>query len=236
MMPGGFDWSIVITWAPEFLQGAIATLWISFFSLILALAIGLIVGLMRLSHSKIIASIAKFYVDLIRGTPVLIQIFVIYFGLPFFGMRLPAELAGVLSLGLNSGAYIAEMIRGALEAVEKGQMEAARSLGMSNAQAMRRIIIPQTFRVIIPPITGEYNSLVKGSSLLSVISVGELTRVGQRIMGLTFRPVEAWGPTALIYFLINFIITRITNDLERRLSVGQNNHEVMEKRNEQSKG
>jgi His/Glu/Gln/Arg/opine family amino acid ABC transporter permease subunit len=224
MMPGGFDWSILITWAPEFVQGAIATLWISFFSLLLALVVGLLVGLMRISHSRILCSTAKFYVDLIRGTPVLIQIFAIYFGLPFFGVRIPAQLAGVLSLGLNSGAYIAEMIRGALEAVEKGQMEAARSLGMSNSQAMRRIILPQTFRVVIPPITGEYNSLVKGSSLLSVVSVGELTRVGQRIIGLTFRPVEAWVPVAAIYFLINFIITRITNELERRLSIGQSNH------------
>jgi His/Glu/Gln/Arg/opine family amino acid ABC transporter permease subunit len=224
MMPGGFDWSILVTWAPEFVQGAIATLWISFFSLLLALVVGLLIGLMRIAHSKVISSIAKFYVDLIRGTPVLIQIFAIYFGLPFFGVRLPAQLAGVLALGLNSGAYIAEMIRGSLEAVEKGQMEAARSLGMSNSQAMRRIILPQTFRVVIPPITGEYNSLVKGSSLLAVISIGELTRVGQRIIGLTFRPVEAWVPVAAIYFLINFIITSLTNELERRLAVGQSNH------------
>ncbi len=224
MMPGGFDWELLVTWAPDFWQGALATLWISFFSLVLALIVGLIVSLLRISQASVLRGFAKFYVDLMRGTPVLIQIFAIYFGLPFFGLRLPAQVAGICALGLNSGAYIAEMIRGALESVERGQMEAARSLGMSFGQAMRRIILPQTFRVVIPPITGEYNSLVKGSSLLSVISIGELTRVGQRIVGLNFRPVEAWLPVAAIYFVINYIITRLASELENRLAVGENGH------------
>ncbi len=217
-MPSGFDWQLIINWAPEMYRGAVATIWISFTSLILALVVGMLVSLCRLSHNGVLRSIARFYVDLIRGTPALIQILAIYFGLPFFGISLPAYLAGIIALGLNSGAYIAEMIRGAIESIDPGQMEAARDLGMSYNQAMRRVVIPQIFQIVIPPITGEYNSLVKGSSLLSVISIAELTRVGQRMLGVSFRPVESWLPIALIYFVINTIISRFTYSFERRLA------------------
>ncbi len=217
-MPGGFDWQLIINWIPEMYRGAVATIWISFTSLILALVVGMLASLCRLSHSGFIRNIARFYVDLIRGTPALIQILAIYFGLPFFGIALPAYLAGIIALGLNSGAYIAEMIRGAIESIDVGQMEAARDLGMSYNQAMRRVIIPQIFQIVIPPITGEYNSLVKGSSLLSVISIAELTRVGQRMLGVSFRPVESWLPVALIYFVINTIISRFTYSFEQRLA------------------
>lgn len=217
-MPNGFDWQLIIDWAPELYRGAIATIWISFFSLILALILGLFVSLLRLSHSGILRRIAIFYVDLIRGTPVLVQILAIYFGLPYFGLRMPAQIAGILALGINSGAYISEMIRGALESIDPGQMEAARDLGMSYGQAMRRVVIPQIFQIVIPPITGEYNSLVKGSSLLSVISIAELTRVGQRMLGVSFRPVESWLPVAVVYFVINYFITRSTSAMEKRLA------------------
>lgn len=213
------DWNLLKSWGPEFWNGALSTIFISFFSLLLALLVGLIISLMRISHLKWVRAIATLYVDIFRGTPVLIQILAIYFGLPFFGIRMPAMIAGIISLGLNSGAYIAEMFRGALDSIDKGQMEAARSLGLSYSKAMQRVILPQVVRIVIPPITGEYNSLVKGSSLLSVISIGELTRVGQRIMGLTFRPIEAWLPVALIYFVINYIITRTTRVLEKKLNV-----------------
>ena len=217
-MPVGFDWPLVIEWVPEMWRGAIATIWISFLSLVLALVIGLMVSLLRLSHIKTVRRLASFYVDLIRGTPALIQILAIYFGLPYFGIAMPAYVAGIIALGINSGAYISEMIRGALEAMDKGQMEAARGLGMSYSQTMRRILLPQILQIIIPPITGEYNSLVKGSSLLSVISIAELTRVGQRMLGVSFRPVESYLPIALIYFVINYIIVRITSSVEKRLA------------------
>ena len=195
------------------------TIYLSFFALILALVIGMVVSLARLSYIRVVRSFATFYVDLIRGTPALLQIMAIYFGLPFFGIRVPAIVAGILALGINSGAYISEMIRGALESIDRGQMEAARGLGMSYSQAMRRVIIPQIFQIVIPPITGEYNSLVKGSSLLSVISIAELTRVGQRMLGVSFRPVESLVPIAIIYFVINYIITRVTGRMEKRLAI-----------------
>ncbi len=218
-MPGGFDWPLIAEWAPEMYRGAIVTIWISFFSLILALIIGLLVSLMRLSHLKAVRILSSLYVDIIRGTPALLQIMAIYFGPPFFGIRIPAEIAGILALGINSGAYISEMIRGALESIERGQMEAARGLGMSYNQAMRRVIIPQIFQIIIPPITGEYNSLVKGSSLLSVISIAELMRTGQRMLGVSFRPIESLLPIGVVYFVINYVITRVANTLEQRLAV-----------------
>ena len=218
-MPGGFDWPLVLDWVPEMWRGAVVTIYLSFFALILALVIGMLVSLARLSYFKPIRAMATLYVDLIRGTPALLQIMAIYFGLPFFGVRIPAILAGILALGINSGAYISEMIRGALESIDRGQMEAARGLGMSYSQAMRRVIIPQIFQIVIPPITGEYNSLVKGSSLLSVISIAELMRVGQRMLGVSFRPVESLLPIAIVYFVINYIITRITSRMEKRLAI-----------------
>lgn len=217
-MDVGIDWQLIFNWLPEMYRGAAATIYISFFSLILALSIGLLISLLRLSHISAVRFIAIAYVDIIRGTPALLQIMAIYFGLPFFGIRIPAILAGILALGINSGAYIAEMIRGGLESIDKGQMEAARGLGMSYASAMRRIIIPQIFQIIIPPITGEYNTLVKGSSLLSVISIAELTRVGQRMLGVSFKPVESLVPIAILYFVINWIITRSTGKLEHKLA------------------
>jgi len=217
-MPGGFNLQLIIDWLPALFQGANATIWISFTSLVLALLVGLIVSLLRFSHSGIIRRLATYFVDMIRGTPALIQILAIYFGLPFFGVSMPAYMAGIIALGMNSGAYISEMIRGAIESIDRGQMEAARDLGMSYNQSMRRVVLPQILQIVIPPITGEYNSLVKGSSLLSVISIAELTRVGQRMLGVSFRPVESWLPVAIIYFIINYIITRITYSLEKRLA------------------
>jgi polar amino acid transport system permease protein len=219
MMPGGFNWDLLVRWAPEFYRGAVATIWISFLALLLALMLGLIMSLARLSRSSIIQWLSKAYVNVFRGTPVLIQIFAIYFMLPVINIKLPAPIAGIIALGLNSGAYITEMVRGAIESINVGQMEAARSLGMSYGQAMRRIIIPQAMRITIPPITGEYNNLVKGSSLLAVISIGELTRVGRRILGATFRPVEAWVPVFVIYFIINYVINRLSNLLEAKMAI-----------------
>ncbi len=217
-MPEGFDWDLIVNWAPEMFRGAVTTVWISSLSLILALIIGLLVSLLRLSHIKAVSTAASLYVDLIRGTPAFIQILAIYYFLPYFGVVLPAIVAGVIALGINSGAYISEMIRGGIESIETGQMEAARDLGMSYPQSMRRVILPQILQVVIPPITGELNSLVKGSSLLSVISIAELTRVGQRMLGVSFRPIESWVPVALIYFFINYLLTRATNSMEHRLA------------------
>lgn len=217
-MGQGFDVHLVIKYLPEFWRGTLATVWISGASLALALLIGLIVGLGRVSPMPGLSGIARLYTDIIRGTPALMQIFFIYFGLPSIGIRLSAPVAGVLALGINSGAYISEIIRAAIQSIERGQMEAARGLGMNYRQAMRRVILPQTVRRAIPPTTGELISLVKGSSLLSVISIGELTRVGTQILGVTFRPIEAYVPVAIIYLVLNSGLTQLTILLEAKLA------------------
>jgi polar amino acid transport system permease protein len=214
----GFDVTLVLKYLPDFWRGTIATVWISGASLGLALLIGLSVGLSRISPLPALRSLARVYTDVIRGTPALMQIFFIYFGLPAVGVRLSAPVAGVLALGINSGAYISEIVRAAIQSIERGQMEAARGLGMNYRQAMRRVILPQTVRRAIPPVTGELISLVKGSSLLSVISIGELTRVGTQILGVTFRPLEAYLPVAAIYLLLNAGLTQVTILLEARAS------------------
>jgi polar amino acid transport system permease protein len=214
---GGFDFSLIVKYLPDFLRGTVATLWISGSSLVLALAFGLIGALGRVSPLPAARSAARIYTDVIRGTPALIQIFFIYFGFPSLGIRLSAPVAGVLALGINSGAYITEMIRAAIESIERGQMEAARGLGMSYRQAMRRVILPQTIRRVIPPITGELLSLVKASSLLSVISISELTRVGTEIIGVTFRPIESYVAVGAIYLILGAVLTQLTVFLEGRM-------------------
>lgn len=217
MLQGGFDFKLLLDYLPEFLRGTVTTVWISFASLILALLLGLLVSLGRISPLTPARWIARIYTDVIRGTPALIQIFFIYFGLPSLGIRLDAPIAGVLGLGINSSAYIAEIIRASIQSIEHGQMEAARSMGMSYRKAMRRVILPQTTRRVIPPVTGELISLIKGSSLLSVISIGELTRVGSQIVGATFRPIEAYTGVGLIYLILNGGLTQLTIWLESRV-------------------
>lgn len=217
-MSGGFDFSILIDYFPDFIKGTKTTLWISLLSLILALILGLLIALMRTWPLKICRIAARGYTDVIRGTPALIQIFFIYFGLPALGVQIDAVVAGVLALGINSSAYIAEIIRSAIQSIDVGQTEAANSLGMSYGRTMTRVILPQTILRVIPPITGELTNLVKGTSLLSVISIGELTRVGTQIIGVTFKPIEAYAGVAVIYFIINACLTQCTVLLERKLA------------------
>lgn len=219
-MNGKFDLSILIPYLPDFLRGTITTLWISALALLLALVVGLGIALMRISSIKPLKLFARGYTDVIRGTPALIQIFFVYFGAPSIGIRMDAWVAGVLGLAVNSSGYIAEIVRSSIESIDHGQTEAARALGMSAARTIRRIILPQTFLRVIPPITGEATNLVKGTSLLSVISIGELTRVGNQIIGVTFRPIEAYLGVALIYLVINATLTQATIRLERRLALG----------------
>ncbi len=211
---GGFDWKLIRDSLPYLFQGLVVTLWISAFSLVLALLIGLTVALMRVWRQPIARRIARVYVDFIRGTPALVQIFFVYYALPLVGLNLSAPAAGVIALAVNSGAFISEMIRGAILGIDPGQMEAARSLGMSYGRATQRVILPQTIRPVIPPLTGEFITLIKGSSLLSVISIGELTRAGQQIIGATFRPFEIYAAVAAMYLIVNGAFAQVTGRIE----------------------
>jgi glutamine transport system permease protein len=217
----GFRAEIIVDFLPRFLAGAWVTIWISALALILAILIGLVIALARLSRIRPVRVLARVYVDLIRGTPALIQIFFVFFGLPQIGIRIDAIPAGVIALGINSGAYMGEIFRAGIQSVDVGQAEAGRSLGMSHAKMMRRIILPQAARRVIPPATGEATSLIKGTSLLSVIAITELTRVGQQVVGLTFRPIEAFLVVGLIYLVINTVVSQSSVMLERRLAIPQ---------------
>ena len=212
---------VIVPYLPALFKGTITTLWLSVATLSLALVVGLVVALGRLSRRRVLRTVSRAYTDLIRGTPALIQIFYIYFGLPQLGINIDAIPAGIIALGMNSGAYMGEIFRAGIQSIDPGQMEAARSAGMSHRQAMQVAILPQVVRRVIPPLTGEATSLVKGTSLLSVISIGELTRVGQQIVGVTFRPLEAFAAIGLTYLVINVALSQLSVMLERRLAFPQ---------------
>ena len=167
------------------------TLKLTVLSILFGLVIGSIAGLGRVSKNKLFFGISTTYVEIIRGTPLLVQILIVYFGLPAIGINLQPEPAGIIALSVCSGAYIAEIVRVGIESVPKGLMEAARSLGMSYLQSMRYVILPQAFRNVLPALCNEFIALLKDSSLLSVISIVELTRVGRQIVNTTF---NAWTP------------------------------------------
>ena len=204
---------------PLFVGGAVQTLWLSISAFSLAILIGLCLALARLSRRRPLSITSWVITDLVRGIPALVLVLLIYFGLPQIGLDLGSALSGIVALGLNSGAYVGEAFRAGIQAVDAGQTEAARSLGMSHAQAMRRVVLPQAFRIVIPPVTNEATVLIKGTSLLSVISITELTRVGTQVMTLTFRPIEAFLTVGLIYLVLNTVVSQASLRLERRLRV-----------------
>jgi His/Glu/Gln/Arg/opine family amino acid ABC transporter permease subunit len=180
------------------------------------LPIGLLLALARVQSSRLLKAPAAVYVEVMRGTPLLVQILFIYFVLPSFGVNIPAFWSGIIALTLNSAAYIAEIFRAGIQSIDAGQMEAARSLGMTHAQAMRRIILPQTFRRVVPPLTNEAIALLKDSSLVSVIGLTELARTGQELASRYAAPLTIWPMVAIFYLLLTFPLTRIAEYLERR--------------------
>lgn len=199
-----------------FVDASVVVLALSVCAIVVSWACGLLVALTNRSPIPLLHYISGFYVWFIRGTPALVQIFIVYFGLPQIGLRMSPFVAGVVALGLNGGAYIAEIVRSGLMAIPKGQMESAQALGMSRTHMMRRIILPQVFRIILPPITNEAITMVKNTSLLSTITVVELTLYSQTIISTTFRPFEFYIATALIYLAMTTIISQGALELERR--------------------
>lgn len=199
-----------------FLDGVWMTARLALLSLALGLPIGLLLALARVQSSKILAAPAAVYVEVMRGTPLLVQILFIYFVLPSFGISIQPFWSGIIALTLNSAAYISEIFRAGILSIDVGQMEAARSLGMSYAQAMRRIILPQTFRRVVPPLTNEGIALLKDSSLVTVIGLTELTRTGQELASRYAAPLTIWPVVAIFYLLLTFPLTRVAEYLERR--------------------
>ena len=199
------------------LNGLWVTLKISFFAAILTFIIGTIVAFMKLSSYQFLKDIATVYITIVRGTPLLVQIFLFYFIVANI-FELDRFIAGVLALGIFFGAYMAEILRGAIQSIDKGQLEAANSLGISKFQAMRYIILPQAFKRALPTLVGEMIALIKDSSLVSVISITDLTKVGKEIVANTFSPFETWIVIALVYLSITSVLSFIGHRLEKRMA------------------
>ena len=199
--------------------GLLTTAKICSLAMLLGVALGGLLGLASLSRIAPVRWAVRGYVDFIRGTPLLIQIFLVYFALPVIGLNLPEFWAGVLALGLNAAGFIAEIVRAGVGAVERGQAEAARAIGMRHRQILWYILLPQSLRTVVPPATNELITLVKGSALLSVISVYELTRAGQAIIAVHFAPFEIFLLIALYYYLTISVLAWFSRWLERRLPV-----------------
>ena len=212
-----FNFDLVVNSFPLLLVGAGVTIKITALSVALGVVIGLFVGIARISRIKILRVLAAIYVDFFRGTTLLVQIFLVYFALPVItGQRVDPFVAAIGSCGINSGAYVAEIFRAGIQSIDKGQMEAGRSLGMTWVQTMRYIIVPQAFKRVIPPLGNEFIALVKDSSLVSVIGFEELTRRGQLIIAKTYGSLEIWISVAVIYLAMTLTISRFVAYLERR--------------------
>ncbi|WP_425058472.1 Glutamine transport system permease protein GlnP [Sporomusa carbonis] len=212
-----FDFDLIVRSIPLLLLGAGVTVQITALSVGFGLLIGMFVGMARLSVLWPLKMLATVYVDFIRGTPLLVQIFIIYFALPIVvGQRIDPFIAAITACSINSGAYIAEIFRAGIQSIDKGQMEAGRSLGMTWAQTMRYIILPQAFKRIIPPLGNEFIAMLKDSSLVSVIGFEELTRRGQLIIARTYGSFEIWLTVAFIYLIMTLTISRFVDYLERR--------------------
>jgi polar amino acid transport system permease protein len=211
-----FDLSVIVDHWPAFLKGAMTTLWISAISAVLGSALGLVIAIIQMSATPLVY-VARGYIELIRGTPILIQLFIIYYGLPAYGVSLSATDAGLIALTLYMSAYAAEIIRSGIFSVPKGQIEAARSLGMGKLQTFRRITAPVMGPMILPSFTNEIVNLIKWSSVLSVITVHELTYAANDVIFTTFSPVEALAAVAVLYWVINDLFVHLSHALERHL-------------------
>jgi glutamine transport system permease protein len=203
-MLANFSFRVIVEYLPLFGQGLVATLWLSLVSFAGALAVGIVACAMNLQRSRLLHLPAKIYIDAIRATPLLAQLYFLYFGLPRLGVILPELVVGILALSLNSGAYVAEIIRAGILSIPRGQVEAGVAAGMTYVQRMRLVVLPQAFRVIVPPLLGQAIVLVKDSALLSLISVSELTRAGQLLASDRFMPAEGFITTAACYLVLYY--------------------------------
>jgi len=215
------DFSVVFADFDALLRGAAVTVELTACALLLGCLIGLLVGVGRLNpQRRVIYGLCSIYLLCFRGTPLLVQLFIWFFGLPQFGIMLPAFACGVLGLGIYSGAYVSEIVRGAIQSIDRGQAEAARSLGMSAGQAMRIIILPQAVVRMIPPLGNEFIALIKNSALVSLLTIHDLMHEGQKIISVSYRSLETYLIVALIYLILTTVTTTILRRIEQRLRAG----------------
>ena len=205
---------------PVYLSGLWGTLWISAVTVLLGLVLGMLVALMRMSRSKLLNAVSGVYIEELRGTPILLQLYFFWIGLP---KLVPFELSDtqciVVALAVNASAFISEIIRAGIAAVDKGQWEAARSIGLSETHVMTHVILPQAVKNILPALCNEFISTVKGTSLASVFFVGELMTSFKTVQSATFLALQSLTIVGVIYFILNFVLSRLLKILERRLMV-----------------
>ena len=219
------DFSFIVEYMPYYFEGIKYTLLISFVAVLFGAVFGSLLFYMKSSNFHIwkikpLKIIAVAYIEIIRGTPMILQIFIVYAGAePFFGMDLSALQAAFVAIALNSAAYVSEIVRAGIDAVDKGQMEAARSLGMKKSTAMMLIVVPQAVRNILPAIGNEFVAVIKESSMASVVGVGELMYAAKIVQGSTYRSLEHLIVAAGYYFILTFILGRVIFLIERRMKV-----------------
>ena len=203
------------------LQGALVTVELTACALLLGCVLGLLVGIGRLNPKRRwLYSVCTAYVAVIRGTPLLVQLFILFFGLPHFGILLPAFLCGVLGMGVYSGAYVSEIVRCAIQSIDRGQTLAAESLGMTPAVAMRQVILPQAIVRMIPPLGNEFIALIKNSALVSLLTIHDVMHEGQKIISVSYRSLEVYLAIALVYFVLTGAVTLVLRYFEQRLRQG----------------
>lgn len=198
------------------------TMELTLLSLVFASVIGLFIGLLNVSKNKILNTIANVYIDCIRGVPLIVLAFFVYFGIPMaLGIRLNALVAGIISLSLNAGAYMAEIVRAGIQSVDKGQMEAARSLGLPYGLAMRKVVLPQAIKTMIPSFINQFIITLKDTSILSVIGFPELVKAGQIVIARNFETFRMWAIIAIMYLIVITTLSKIARALERKVSYGK---------------
>ncbi|PJI10347.1 glutamine ABC transporter permease [Clostridium sp. CT7] len=205
---------------PQLLKGLEMTLFITVIAMLIAIVIGAMLGFFSISTSRILKTISRWFVDIIRGTPLLVQAFFIFFGIPgLTGLKINPIVAGIIAVSLNAGAYMSEIFRGGILSIDKGQMEAARSLGVPYKTAMLKIVFPQAVKVMIPSIVNQFIISLKDTSILSVIGIQELTNTGQIIIGATFKAFQIWLIVAIMYFVIIKLLSILSRKIERYVKI-----------------
>ena len=212
------DFTIILDWWPQLLGGFKLTLVIVTGAILLGIPLGCLLAFGRQSRFKTVSILSTAFIEVFRNTPFMIQVFLLFYVLPFYGIRIPANIVGIIGLALFSSVYYAEIIRAGIDSIPRGQMESARSVGMTYWQSMTNIILPQTMRIILPPIGNQTLSLVKESAILSTITVQELTMSALIVQGQTFRPFEVFIVITLLYWGLNELIATGLRIYERRLA------------------
>ena len=219
---------IIQTYGTMLMKAMGHTLLLCLLSLVFASVIGMIFGLMNVGHNRLLNFIGTVYVDAVRGVPLIVLAYFIYFGIPagiqslgFTNFKMDALQAGTIALSMNCGAYMAEIVRAGIQSVDRGQMEAGRSLGLSYGAGMALIVVPQAVRTMIPSIINQFIITLKDTSILSVIGFPELTNVGKTIMGNTFKNLQAWAIVGIMYLIVITILSKVSKQIERRINRGR---------------